>query len=180
MKKTTLLNIVIGIGLLAYLVYQIWDTTQNSKNEASFKPDYIRGTINHSEVLRSLDSVTAYEIANCFYDKFVQKYGRKKLIELDNKAAAGDTSVYKEFAEPILDSCIKPYDQKVKEARYMNNCIHSFTKKKRPEAQRRAFCNCFLEKEKLKYGNNFEDSARGDSLLKIELIQSGCADELNK
>lgn len=178
MKKKLILNILIGTALLSYLIYQIYDITQTSRSNTEFKPNYIRGSISHSEVLKLLDSVTANEIANCFYDKFVQKYGRDKLVELDYKYAAGDTSIYRIFAKPIMDSCTLPFKQIIKEATYLNNCIHSFTKRKRPLAQRKAFCNCFIEKEKLKFGDDFADSARGDSLLKIELLESGCAAEL--
>lgn len=180
MKKKVVLNLVIGIGALIYLIYQIWDITQTSKKNTNFKPDYIKATIKNSQVLSLLDSTAAYQIATCFYDKFVQKYGRDKLIEVDTKYGAGDTSVYRIFAAPIMDSCILPFELQIKEARALNNCIHSFTKRKRPEAERKAFCECFMEKQKLKYGNGYLDSASNDSVLKIDLVESGCGELLSK
>ncbi len=178
MKKKVVLNIIIAIALATYLIYQIWDITQNSRRNSEFKPAFIRGAISHSEVLSSLDSITSNEIANCFYDKFVQRYGRDKLVELDNKVAAGDTTVYSIFAESIMDSCTVPFNQLVIEARFINTCINSFTKKQRPLAQRKVFCNCFMEKLKIKYGNNFSDSCPNDSILKINVLESGCVNEL--
>jgi hypothetical protein len=180
MKKKVLLNVVIGIIALSYIIYEIWDFSQNSKKASSYKSDFIHQAVNKSLVLSSLDSTVAYEITSCFYDKFVQKYGKDKLIEIDNKIAAGDTSLYRIYAKAIMDSCTLPFKQQVKEASYLSNCMHSFTKRKRPESERKAFCNCFMEKVKLKYGNDFADSFLGDSLTKIELIQSGCGSLLTK
>ncbi len=181
--KKNIVLVIFVIGLASYVIYQFLDFTANSKNNRKylneFRPNYIKGLIQHSTTLSTLDSATAYEIANCFYDKFVQKYGWQKLSELDTRYASGDTGVYSQYVKPLIDSCKLPFQKKVKDAENLYGCIESIVKKgKHSKIQAKEFCICFFEKQKMKYGDSYNDSVANDSLLKIEVQESGCIDAL--
>ena len=171
-----------GLLIIGYAIYQFGDVLHWWKKPVDYsKLSYVKGLIYHSTTLSTLDSATAFTIADSFYEKFVRKYGKDKLIEIDNRYDKGDTAVYSQFAKPIMDSCIQPFKQKVGDAEYLYNCSHSAMKKgKYTVSQAKSYCSCMIEKLKTKYGDNYSDSATSDSTLKKTILQSGCLDELIK
>jgi hypothetical protein len=172
-KQTTWIFGFIAIG---FFIYQFKAALEFSNRPRPVSVEqnrinFINGCIKYNFTLSILDSITAKSIAACVYEKGVADFGYQKFLDIDARAAKGDTIGLHNLLEPIFDSCEKPYMNEIYRSLSINRVESNFAKKGYKKEVGKAYAECFYSYLVNKYDIRYNHPLT-DSIIRSESLQA--------